>query len=246
MLTHNCLELTKRAVASVQVQDVQTDIMIFDNRSTDGTIAWIESATIASTNFNLNCFISSENEGVSAGWNKVLRYYFSTPWMCDHVLVVNNDVVLPPWFYRELLSYDAPFVSGFSVGTMEEMGDTPPPRVPLTGGPDFSAFLIRRDTWEKIGPFDEGMKHYASDCDYHIRAAQAGIPLLTAHAPFYHERSSTLNHASPEDRDAILSQAHLDRKYFEEKWGFTVGSQEFMEAVQCKSGNDVPFPGEVR
>ena len=71
------------------------------------------------------------------------------------------------------------------------------------------------------------MVHYCSDLDYDIRAHRKGIPLLRANVPFYHERSSTLKNASPEDRRAIQLRADEDRRVFKEKWGCEAGGPTF-------------------
>jgi GT2 family glycosyltransferase len=233
-LTHNALEMTKKAVDSFLRQDIDVQIFAFDNGSTDGTVGWLETVGILLDHAVLNA-------GVSKGWNVGLKRLFNDS---DHVLVCNNDVELPPWFYRELLSYREPFITGVSCDGANLK--TPPPASNLVPHPDFSAFLIRREAWQQIGPFDEGMRHYAQDCDYHVRATQEGIPLPAANCPFHHERSSTLRLASPEDRDEIEAQANLDRSYFLKKWGFPVGSEEYQRATLCKAGSEIPFPGEIR
>ena len=94
-----------------------------------------------------------------------------------------------------------------------------PSDVSLSDGPDFSAFLIRRDCWEKVGPFDERFVHYCNDMDYHIRAHRAGVTLLNSNIKFYHERSSTLKNADPEDRERISMQADRDRATFRSMYG---------------------------
>lgn len=212
ILTRNCLKLTKLCVESALSQDVETQVLIFDNGSTDGTLEWAKErlpkdSPIANSPMNL---------GVSHGWNFGLSLVFSRG--ASHCLVVNNDTVLPPWFYSELLAHEAPFVTGVSVGSMDEISGRPP-RKELIESPDFSAFLIRRECWEKVGPFDESMVNYASDLDYHIRAWRKGVHLMNAGVPFYHERSSTLNNASQKDRRMIELQAEADRATLEEKWG---------------------------
>lgn len=222
ILTHNCLEMTKTAVESVFGQDIETELCVVDNGSSDGTPQWFASVPYYFMHRN------DGNEGVSAGWNYGLNYLFQS---ADHVLVINNDVVLPPWFYTELLSYDAPFVTGVSVDKMEQIA-TRPIRQPLVGHPDFSAFLIHRNAWEHVGEFDESMRMYASDCDYHVRAYQKGMQLYAANVPFYHERSSTLRLSTPEERAKIESQAGKDREAFLRKWGFAVGSPEYCKVFE--------------
>ena len=63
------------------------------------------------------------------------------------------------------------------------------------------------------------MKFYAQDNDYHVRAHRAGVELLRADVPFYHERSSTINNATPEERAEIQRQANADREVFKSLYG---------------------------
>ncbi len=199
ILTHNCLELTKKCVESVRTQDAP-DVMlrILDNGSTDGTIPWFRELWDSGYK-EWSYFNFESNKGVSYGWNRGLREFLDN-YDADHVLVINNDTILPPWCYSSLLSYDVPFITGVSVNDLRLLDDPPRVRHTPTAGPDFSCFLIRRDAWEKIGPFDESMVHYCGDLDYDVRAHRAGLKLLNSHVPFYHERSSTLKLASPRDR----------------------------------------------
>ncbi len=211
MLTHNNLALTMRAAASVMRQTVSTHLYVIDNGSTDGTQDCIY--TGSTTLLRNNAF----NDGVSRGWNEGLKFLF-TDMGLDYALVVNNDTVLPVWFYEQLLAYDKPFISGVSVDKMEQIAQ-PAPMGELHPHPDFSAYLIKREVWDTVGGFDETMKHYASDNDFHVRAQRAGVTLWKANVPFYHERSSTINLASPEEKAEIEAQANKDRARFFEKWG---------------------------
>ena len=215
ILTHNCLELTKKCVESVRKQSINVDILVIDNDSTDGTRGWLYDDRIPYCDFRPQI-------GVSAGWNFGIEKIFRAdlPEKSHYVLVVNNDTILPANFYSELLSYDVPFVTGASTEDMLEISPIiQHERKPLVGGPDFSAFLIRRDCWEKVGPFDERMKFYASDNAFHVEAHRKGIPLLRANLPFYHERSSTLKKASPAERREIEIQADRDREVFKSIYG---------------------------
>jgi GT2 family glycosyltransferase len=222
ILAHNNLALTKRCVESVRGQDVPTSIMVIDNGSTDGTPQWFDATD------DLDGFCWPENRGVSAGWNYGIRIWFAEREDASCVLCIGNDTVLPPWFYRELLSYDLPFVTGVATDSMAEI-EHPPTERRVEPHPDFSAFLIRRDCWEKVGPFDETMKLYASDCCYHVRAHALGVPLMKASVAYYHERSSTLRLAPPDEQQAIQEQANRDRQVFREKWGCIPGEAAYEE-----------------
>ncbi len=214
VLTHNNLALTMKAASSVMSQWIsRPTLYIIDNGSTDGTQDCIFGpGTSLLAHFETN-------EGVSHGWNHGLSFLFDSL-ECDHVLVANNDVILPAWYYAQLLEYDKPFISGVSVDKMDQI-QSPAPMGPLHPHPDFSGFLIKKEVWDIVGKFDESMKHYASDNDFHVRAHKAGIPLWKANIPFYHERSSTIKMATPEERAEIESQANRDRSRFFEKWGCT-------------------------
>jgi GT2 family glycosyltransferase len=208
----------------VQEQDIPITLLTVDNGSTDGSQHYRPGMVV-----NLE-----KNYGVSKGWNVGIDLLFSIQLMggqaYQHVLVIGNDTVLPSWLYRVLLSYNAPFVTGVAVDQMEQIQVPEPTYAPLSPNPDFSCFLIRRECWEEVGPFDERMVHYCSDCDMHIRAHRAGIPLMKGCVPYYHERSSTLRRASPEERIEIETQANKDRAVFKSIYGCLPGDKAY-EAI---------------
>lgn len=209
ILTHNCLELTKKCVESVRSQDIPTHVWIIDNGSTDGTVEWAGHEDILEVPYPCNV-------GVSRGWNQGLACLFDGEKQ-SHCLVVNNDTLLPPWFYSSLLEYDVPFVTGISVNTMEAIAEKQPKKE-LGNGPDFSAFLIRKSAWDLVGPFDEEMVSYASDNDWHVRAHRAGLNLWNSGVHFYHERSSTIKNADAREHRELCLQADADREVFREKY----------------------------
>lgn len=210
ILTKNNLEMNKRCVASALAQDISTSVFVYDNVSTDGTAEWLNLQIRPVTDLSEGIDL-----GVSEGWNLSLNELFARGE--PHVLVINSDTVLPQWFYSTLLSYDGPMITGVSVGTMEEIA-TPPPRKELVPHPDFSAYLIRKECWDSVGEFDGNMVLYVQDLDYHIRAHRLGLRLMNAGVPFLHIRSSTLNNASPQEKQEIRDRADQDRAIFQKKW----------------------------
>lgn len=234
ILTHNCLELTKRCVESVEKQDMPTLIYILDNFYTDGTRQWLEGPSRPA---GLWYGLFDENIGVSHGWNAGLEFLFSSSTafngdLAQHVLVLNNDTILPSWFYRELLAREVDFVTGVSVESMKQIAHPPNEPRALVEAPDFSAFLIRRAAWERIGPFDERMKNYYSDNDWHIRAHRAGVPLWNAGLPFYHERSSTLKNAPPREKRDLDLQSVADSEVFASIYGCYPWQPEYAALFQ--------------
>ncbi len=212
ILTKNNSVMNKRCIDSAMEQDIATKIFVYDNCSTDGNAEWV------ARNDAIHDLSQGIDLGVSEGWNFGLNALFGDPFNAKHVLVVNNDTVLPSWFYSTLLSYDGPMITGVSVSSIAEIA-SPPPRKDLVPHPDMSAYLIRRECWERVGEFDADMVLYAQDLDFHLRAHRTGVRLMNCGCPFYHERSSTINYASPLEKNAIRLQADADRSVFRNKWG---------------------------
>ncbi|MDE2104232.1 MAG: glycosyltransferase [Patescibacteria group bacterium] len=217
IITRNNLELTKLCIESVEAQTVNTSIHVFDNCSTDGTSEWLKQndrIVNHSTGYDL---------GVSAAWNLVLESVFGF-WGEKHALVLNNDAIIPPWFYEELLSYKEPFITGVAV-------DYQPwekaPRMPLVPHPDFSAYLITKSAWKSVGAFNAQMRLYCSDCDWHIRAHRAKVGAWKANVPYYHVNSQTMKRAEPEIRASIQAQANQDREVFQSIYGCLPGSADY-------------------
>jgi len=228
LLTFNCLELTKKCVESVLAQNIPVDLMIIDNGSTDGTVEWISNHSGIGY-----VFLNNSNTGVSAAWNMGLKYWFDTA-DAEHVLVLNNDTIIPTWFYRKLLSYPDPFVTGIAVDQMSQIETIPFPCPPVPH-PDFSAFLIRKEAWKRIGKFDESMKLYSSDQDYHLRGWFEGVRMSKVNVPYYHERSSTLKHSNPAARLELESQANADRAELRRKWGVSAGGEDYQKLFSAEN-----------
>lgn len=219
MLTYNCIELTKQAVADALAQDIPTHLWVMDDGSTDGTLPYLRSLPRVSV-------CSSRHRGVSAMWNIGLNPLFHNG--VPHVLVVNNDVRLRPDTYCHLRDDGGLFVTcvGTSDGALWPGGE---PSGRTRPHPDFSCYLIRKECWDRVGEFDEAMRSYCSDGDYHLRMHKAGIEAYCLDLSFYHYASGTLKNVSEADRLRILKQAELDREAFERKWGCAMGSVEYYD-----------------
>lgn len=217
MLVRNALQLTKNAVRSVMEQDIPTLLHVVDNDSQDGTTEFLQSCVAHLETFRPPL-------GVSSGWNFAIVNAFR---QADHVLVVNNDVVLRPDTYRSLLEDGGEFVTAVSVDNLKGIegnwAKAPRPH------PDFSCFMLRKSVWDKVGAFDETMRLYASDADYHVRMHKAGIEAYTIGIPFFHYASGTLKSATAGEKASISEQADKDRYTFELKWGCKVGSKQYYE-----------------
>jgi GT2 family glycosyltransferase len=230
ILTRNNLNLTKRAVDTVRKQDIEggADLWIIDNGSKDGTWQWLLSNPEPVRRYTIN----EPPKSVSASWNFGLNFCFRNL-RADYALVLNNDIELRPDTYRHLVADGGGFVTG--VGSDDYTKIVPledPDPAKKRKHPSFSCFLIRREVFEKVGPFDERFEGaYCEDMDYHMRMHAAGIEAMCLELPFFHHISATVKNADPIDRRSIQIQADKNRALFKQIYGFECGSPEYYAAL---------------
>jgi GT2 family glycosyltransferase len=228
MPIYECLSLTRDAIASCLAQDIPGGVQVLAviDRGTDGVAQWLRAQGLRVQ------VVEAPGCGVSKAWNLALGHVFGREGR-DFALVVNSDVRLRPDAYRRLVDDQGQFVTcvGTSSGAKFPGGE---PSGKTRPHPDFSCFLIRRECWTNIGRFDDSMRIYCSDGDYHLRMYKAGITAYCIDLPFYHYASGTLKNADPDDRERILKIAARDREVFTAKWGFEMGSSEYYEQFNGK------------
>lgn len=222
ILSYNALPLLQKCVESVRAQDIPTTTLIYDNGSTDGTTAWLP--TNMEDDRSVQAFRCLNNTGVSAGWNWGLRYFFGGG--AKHVLVLNQDLRLPCFAYRELLNCNVPLVTGFPVESEDQMKTF---SLEMEPHPCFSAFLIRRSCWETVGEFDERMFGWSSDCDYHVRGHLLGVPMMKSRIPFLHHAGTTLRSGNHDQRAWFARRADADRAVFKKIYGVEPGQDGYAD-----------------
>lgn len=225
----NNLHLTRKAIASFLAQDIEDGmyVLVVNNASTDGTSAWLQTQRqVAQMYFDPAL-------SVAESWNRALEHVFKLG--ADYALVVNNDVELRPDTYRQLVADGGGFVT--AVGTrdktkIEPPYNTPDPHADKRPHPDFSCYLIRREVYEKVGPFDENfLIAFCEDGDYDLRLYKAGIRAYCLDLPFLHHGSMTIKNADRSEIRRIQIQADKNREYFRRKWGFAMASEEYYRAL---------------
>ena len=215
----NGLSLTLSAHRTFMAQDIPIEILYINNASTDGTTEWLNKMDTFAIHH-------TTPKSVAASWNEGLDYWFSQG--AAHCLVVNNDVLLRPDTYRCLRLNGGGFVTAVGNDDPECVRNLTPPMVPPRGNPDFSCFLIRREVWDKVGPFDEQFAGaFCEDWDYHCRMHKAGIKAICIDIPFYHVGSGSVKLLRAEDMQRVQAQAARNREYFREKWGFEGASDAY-------------------
>jgi len=249
-LTRNNLQLTRKAVETFLAQDIgNIKVLLIDDNSTDGTLHWAWSCP------QVVALPRTQQSGVAAMWNTGLGFILGeddyAQGETDYALVANNDVELRPDTYRWLLEDGGGFVTAVGSQDREKikpmtedqlrayrLGKYPllntPYRVPDSNAtrphPDFSCYLIRKEVYTSVGPFDENFKvAFCEDWDYHCRLHQAGVQAHCIDLPFLHLSSQTVQNSTPEERDLIYKQAAANREHFKAKWGMEGGSQEYYD-----------------
>jgi len=242
----NCLELTQSAIDSIKT-NCSKQIILIDNASTDGTQEWALKSGLID-----NYIRNDQRKSVSQSWNQGVELALKDQ-DCQYIAILNNDIVL----HQKTLNHMMAFMDQtkylmvtadnvkdrMSVEVMKQMElpqeytdfDTWPIEGWRAEGPDFSCYMISRDTIEVIGWFDENYEGaYCEDQDFHIRFERArrwvkeyndqGIALDRIHAkrlstaPYFHYASQTI--ARNQNLRADISSYHgRNQSYYLRKWG---------------------------
>lgn len=215
------IAMTRRAVESALRQHVDGGVVLnaIDNGSTDGCAAYLRAL-----NGSVILQTYARPQNLHRVWNQALRLAFEKLHV-EHVLVINNDVVLRPDTYRSLLADGGMFVTGVGVDTIEGTYQANP--LSRSPHPHFSCFLMRKVCWDRVGAFEESYYAYAGDCSYHVRMHRAGIDAHSIDLPFYHVGSGTLKSVDHKTRDEIQGLADADRATFEKQYGCAIGSDAY-------------------
>lgn len=224
----NNLHLTRKAVASFHAQDIDGGVyaIAVNNASTDGTSEWLQ------TQKHVGQMYFDPPLSVAASWNTALQHVFKLG--AEYAFCVNNDTELLPSTYRRLVEDGGGFVTAVGVRKWPDL--TKPMSDEKRPHPDFSAYLIRREVYEKVGPFDENfLIAFAEDQDYHVRLHAAGITAYCIDLPFLHHGSMTIKNSEPSEIRRIQIQAEKNREYFKKKHGMVAGSEAYYSYFGCSA-----------
>jgi len=225
----NGKRLTMAAHRTFMAQDIPVEILYINNACTEDIIPWLSS-------LDVHTMHNASPMSVAQSWNAGLQYWFRQG--AEHVLVVNNDVELRPDTYRKLLEDGGGFVTAVSVIEREKLLDEEDRGGPRPH-PDFSCYLISREVYFKVGEFDENFKvAYHEDNDYHLRLHRAGVFAHCIDLPFYHAGAATINASTAAEQEYYKKAAHDNSLYFNEKYGFFSGTDEYYAEFKSPSQSE--------
>lgn len=91
---------------------------------------------------------------------------------------------------------------------------------PCAGANIFSCFLLPKQIYEIVGPFDEQFwPAYFEDNDYSKRVTNAGIPFHFTGAGYGHIGSATIASYSAAEKEEHYRQFEANKQRFIQKWG---------------------------
>lgn len=229
---HGGWELTRRCLETLAAQTAAHRVLVVDNASPDDSVA-----RIGATFPDVEVVPLGANRGYAAAVNAGLRAGDA-----DVVVVLNNDVLLPPEFLARLVAPLADDPSAGSVTpvllrpderTIDNVGLTADPTLagfprhqgrpaaaaeqarPLLLGPSGAAAAYRRAALERIGGYDERIFLYQEDLDAALRLRAAGFrAALASDARAVHLGSATSGRRSAfQRRHAGFARGYLLRRY---------------------------------
>ncbi len=224
----NQLHYTRQCIESLLADPHRPDyeIIVVNNGSSDGTREYLDelSARVGAGGRDvLRPIHNAENRGVAPAWNQGVAASTGDP-----IAILNNDIVLTSGWLQGCVQtmehHELAMVSPFA-GTEALDYDlaakardfTAVNRDALWRSYDFCCVVLRRSTWQAVGPFDEKfLVGGYEDTDYAYRLREKGLRYgVTGASYIHHFGSQTLG----EFKKRGDKHAAHNKDYFISKWG---------------------------
>lgn len=243
VLTYNNLALTKNCLEGLEAgsDDVDLEIIIVDNASSDGSPEFL--TAWASSRSNVKLILNDDNRGFAAGNNQGLAVATG-----DYLVILNNDtVVTRGWAWRLVnhlrnnpqIGIVGPLTNNIGNEARVKTHYSTPAEMHVEAECiteanlgrwfelDTVAFfcaMLPRSTYETCGPLceDYGVGFFEDD-DYCRQVQKAGLTVACAEDAFVHHHLSASFDKLGAERKRALFEAN--RLIYEAKWGKWVPHQ---------------------
>lgn len=217
---YNQLAYTQSCLQSLRTTThVDTEIILIDNASSDGTGAYI------TTQNDVTIISNDDNRGCSGAWNQGAQAA-SGKW----IVILNNDVLLSTGWLEGLLEAASrlgldivtPAIRegeyNYNIDTYARDFTSRMKNVVRRGRVNGICFMVHRRVFDAIGGFDENF-HIGQyeDTDFFLRASQAGFSLGTVGCSFLHHFGSVTQN-SIKTTKVVKPYALENKAYFIRKW----------------------------
>lgn len=207
------------------------ELIVIDNASQDGTRDYLHRL-----DGPVRVWCSERNLGFAGAVNQGLRLARGTT-----LVILNNDTIVTEGWLNNLLACvnsDPAFglvgpVTNYiggeqqiqtNYGSIEEMqafaaayNRSDPAKWSPTGRLVGFCYMLRRDTFERLGYFDEGFEiGNCEDDDYALRTRLLGLELIIAYDTFIHHFGSVSMKALGSSFDEVYEK---NMRFYSEKWG---------------------------
>lgn len=244
--SYNTLSLLKRCLASVskslQGQGISYEVLVVDNNSSDGSAAWLNNSGYPEVTPILN----AENVGYGKANNQAFRRAKG-----EYTLLLNSDILVLDHAIPRLLafarSHPTAFIGGkllnedkspqASCGPMytlpvvflmlfckgDRLGITrsSPTTIQSADWVSGACIISKRDYFQQVGLFDEGIFMYMEEIDFLYRAKQKGYTILFyPEAVFIHTGAASSGNARAPVANIYKGLVYFYRKHYPPYAGF--------------------------
>ncbi len=227
----NELEATKECIDSiVKNTNYPHRFIIVDNGSQRDTAGYLAGLKIRA-DVNVNLIRNDENLGFAKAVNQGTLASDA-----QYVCIMNNDTIASSGWLEEMIGI---MEAHPEIGILNPSSNTSGQKGPdpfcsqiqeLYRARGF-CMLLKRDTIEKVGLFDESYgRGYFEETDYSYRAQAAGIRIARAKSAYvYHKESLTFNRLT--DREELFKR---NENIFQEKWGKSLKVGYILDRIDSK------------
>ena len=151
-------------------------------------------------------YSTSRNIGCAGGWNLICKIAFEHL-HCHQIIIGQDDTILEQ---EHLLKITEKTNENTICGLFSPFFE-------------FSCFGINRETWKKIGHFDENcIDAYCEDADYKQRCYLSGIAVINLGLPGKKYNLRISINKNPRLQDTL----YVNRSYVRSKWGKSLNKTE--------------------